>query len=316
MVMILMNTKVKDFLTIEQLIENIKNKGILINDEEKLKDILENNNYYFITGYKDPFKNDDSYKENVYFEDIFTLYQFDKKLKLTLAEILFEIEQKVKTVFSNNFCKRFGYKDIDLVNPNNYDSSSKYLYQCITKLNNQIAWFGKESTAIEYYRKEYSFTPVWVLIKVLTFGMVRDLILNSDSAAKGVISQKIVNDDTLKFSEVKNMLEILINIRNCCCHDDKLYGFIHRKVHILNTPYHLHFDLEKNESGEYLQGKKDLFAVLICIKYFANKDSYSSFIDKISNLINEYSSKIKSITKDEFMKYMFLPKDFEKLKDL
>ncbi len=303
-----MNTKIKDFLTIEQLIENIKNKGILINDEEKLKEIFENNNYYFITGYKEPFKNNDTYKENVYFEDIFTLYQFDKKLKLAFAEILFEIEQKVKTVFSNNFSKRFGHKDIDLVNPNNYDS--------ISKLNNQIAWYGKESRAIEYYRNEYSFIPVWVLIKVLTFGMVRDLILNSDSAAKGVISQKIVNDNTLKFSEVKNMLEIIINIRNCCCHDDKLYGFIHRKVHILNTPYHLYFDLEKNESGEYLQGKKDLLAVLICIKYFANKDSYSSFIDKISNLINEYSSKIKSITKDEFMKYMFLPKDFEKLKDL
>ena len=75
-------------------------------------------------------------------------------------------------------------------------------------------------------------------------------------------------------------------------------------------------DLDIKLYNEYLQGKKDLFAVLICIKYFANKDSYSSFIDKISNLINEYSSKIKSITKDEFMKYMFLPKDFEKLKDL
>ena len=311
-----MDTKVKEFLTIDQLIEKIKSKGLFIKDEEKLKSILENNNYYFITGYKDPFKNADAYKENVYFEDIFVLYQFDKKIKLVFAEILFEIEQKAKIIFSNNFCKRFGYKDIDLINPNNYDSKSQYLHQCITKLNNQIVWFGKESTAIEYYRKEYSFVPVWVLMKALTFGMVRDLILNSDSAAKGVISKKLVNDKTLKFNEIKNMLEILINIRNCCCHDDKLYGFVHRKVHILDTPYHLHFNLEKNKSGEYLQGKKDLFAVLISIKYFADKDSYSNFIDKISDLIDEYSSKIKSITKDEFMKYMFLPNDFAKIKDL
>lgn len=309
-----MNTKQKYFLSIDELIANIKNKGLLVKDEEKLKEILEYNNYYYITGYKDPFKDSSgNYKSNVYFEDIFVLYQFDKKIKLAFAEILFEIEQKVKTVFTNNFCKRYGHKDIDLINPNNYDLNSKFLYPCINKLNNQIAWYGKESSAILYYKNKYSFIPVWVLIKVLTFGMVRDLILNSDSAAKGVIAKKIVNDKTLNVNEVKNMLEILINIRNCCCHDDKLYGFIHRKVHIMNTPYHQYFDLLQNESGEYLQGKKDLFAVLICIKYFADKESYSKFINNISKLIDEYSKKIKSITKQEFMKYMFLPEDFEKL---
>lgn len=282
-----------------------------------MKEILEYNNYYYITGYKDPFKDENgNYKSNVYFEDIFTLYQFDKKLKLLFAEILFEIEQKVKTVFTNNFCKRYGHKDIDLVNPNNYDLNNKYLYSCISKLNNQIAWYGKENSAILYYKDKYSFVPVWVLIKVLTFGMVRDLILSSNSAAKGVITKKIVNDKELNFNEVKNMLELLINIRNCCCHDDKLYGFIHRKVHIMNTPYHQHFNLLKNETGEYLQGKKDLFAVLICIKYFVDKKSYSKFINNISNLINKYSKKIKSISKEELMNYMFLPSDFEKLKDL
>ena len=52
-----MNTKQKNFLSIDELIENIKNKGLLIQDEEKLKDILKHNNYYFITGYKEPFKN-------------------------------------------------------------------------------------------------------------------------------------------------------------------------------------------------------------------------------------------------------------------
>ena len=77
---IAMNTKQKDFLTIEQIIQNIKDKDILIKDEEKLKEILEFNNYYYITGYKEPFKVLDKYKENIYFEDVFLLYQFDKKL--------------------------------------------------------------------------------------------------------------------------------------------------------------------------------------------------------------------------------------------
>jgi len=311
-----MNTKQKDFLTIEQIIQNIKDKNILIKDENKLKEILEFNNYYYITGYKEPFKILDKYKENIYFEDIFLLYQFDKKLKLIFAEILFEIEQKVKTVFTNNFCNRFGYKDIDLVNPNNYDPKSPYLLKCLNKLSDQIQWYGKESMAVSYYQSKYSYVPVWVLIKVLTFGMVRDLILNSNSATKGYITKKIVNDKNLKVNEVKNMLEMLIHLRNICCHDDKLYGFIHRKVHIMDTEYHKHFQLNKNQKGEYLQGKKDLFAAIICIKYFIDKDTYNKFINSIEILIDEYSNRIEGITKSELLNYMFLPENFTEIKDL
>ena len=311
-----MNTKQKDFLSIDELIENIKNKGLLIKDEEKLKDVLKHNNYYFITGYKEPFKNSlGKYKDDVYFEDILELYHFDKKLKLIFAEILFEIEQNVKTTFLNNFCNRYGYRELDLIDPNNYDTSSPYLTDTIKKLNDQIHWYGKTNQAVSYYKQQYGFVPVWVLVKVLSFGMIRDLIMNQKSSDKDHICKELVNDKKLKVFEVQTFLELLITYRNICCHDDKLFGFIHNKINIRTTKYHHQFNLLKN-SNVYVQGKKDLFAALICIKYFTDKDSYSKFIDNISKLIDEYSSKIKSITKQEFMKYMFLPEDFEKLKDL
>ncbi len=311
-----MDLKKKEFLTIDELVENIKNKGILIKDENKLKELLEYNNYYYITGYKEPFKANGKYKENIYFEDIINLYQFDKKLKLIFAEVLFEIEQKVKTVFVNNFCNRYGFKDSDLINPNNYDLNSKYLMNSMNKLNEQIKWYGKESIAVSYYQSKYSYTPIWVLVKVLTFGMIRDLIFNSTSAAKGYISKKLVNDKSLNAKEVKNMLEMLITYRNICCHDDKLIGFIHNKVNVMDTNYHQYFNLRKDVNGKYIQGKKDLFAALIAIKYFVNKDTYSSFINNVSNLVNEYSKKIESISKEELLKFMQLPINFTDLKDM
>ena len=43
-------TKEKTFLTIDELIENIKNKNIKIKNEENVRKILETNNYYFIMG--------------------------------------------------------------------------------------------------------------------------------------------------------------------------------------------------------------------------------------------------------------------------
>ena len=88
-----MTGKTKTFLSIDDIILNIKSKNIKIRDEKKLKDILEHNNYYFVQGYKELFKKSDgSYKDNVYFEDIYEYYKFDKKIKLVFAEILFEIE--------------------------------------------------------------------------------------------------------------------------------------------------------------------------------------------------------------------------------
>ncbi len=311
-----MNSKEKVYLSIDELILNIKSKGIGIKDEIRVREILEHNNYYYITGYKEIFKNGDgTYKNNVYFEDVYNLYQFDKKLKLLFAEMLFEIEQSVKTTFSNNFCDRFGYKDFDLINPDNYDKKNLYLLDILTKLNNQIKWYGKKNLAVSYYKNNYNYIPVWVLVKVLTFGMVRDLIMVQKTNAKDHVCKKIVNNP-LKVIEVQNMLELLITYRNICCHDDKLLGYIHNKVNIMNTKYHNHFNLKKNSKGMYIQGKKDLFAALISIKYFVNKNAFDLFIDKISNLVDNFVSSIDGISREEMLDFMNLPQNFVKIKDL
>ncbi len=312
-----MNSKEKVYLSVDELILNIKRKGIGIKNENSVKEILEHNNYYYITGYKELFKNSDgTYKNNVYFEDIYNLYQFDKKLKLSFAEILFEIEQDVKTVFINNFCKRYGYKSLDLINPSNYDKNNKHLLDILNKLNNQITWYGSKNIAVSYYKNNYSYIPIWVLIKVITFGMTRDLIFSQESGIKGYVSKKIVKDKAIKAIEVQNMLELLITYRNICCHDDKLLGYIHNKVNIMNTKYHDHFNLKKNSKGMYTQGKKDLFAALISIKYFTNRNIFESFIDKISNLIDDFINFIDGITKEEMLDFMNLPHNFIEIKNL
>lgn len=53
------NMAEKTFLTIDELINNIKSKSINIKNEGNVRNILETNNYYFIMGYKFAFKNID-----------------------------------------------------------------------------------------------------------------------------------------------------------------------------------------------------------------------------------------------------------------
>lgn len=314
-----MNTLLKDktYLSVDELISNIKSKGIKIKDEDYVKEFLKHNNYYFISGYKTPFKKKNgNYKDTVCFEDIIKLYQFDKKLKLIFAETLFDIEQNVKTVFLNNFCDRYGFKEIDLQEVNNYDLSNQYLKKVLSKLKNQIIWYGKENQAVSYYKKTYSFIPIWVLVKSLTFGLIRDLIMIQKSNAKDHVCKEIVNDKNLRVIEIQNMLELLITYRNICCHDDKLIGYIHKKVNILTTPFHKYFNLKKSKNNIYIQGKKDMFAVIIAIKYFVNDTAFNYFIDKVSNLIDNCVDNIDGMTRTELLKFMNLPSNFNDIKNL
>lgn len=95
----------KDFKTIEEQIEILKTRGIIIN-EEKAKEILtENNYYYLINGYKDLFvdKNNESekYKGNVTLEEIYSLYKFDSELRINLLRYILILERRLDTYVAN-----------------------------------------------------------------------------------------------------------------------------------------------------------------------------------------------------------------------
>ena len=96
--------KTKEYLNIDELIKVIKDKGIIINNEEYVRSILKQNNYYVIMGYKNLFTQNGKYKKEVSFENIYNLYCFDRKLKLLLLNSLLDIENIIKTSITNRFC--------------------------------------------------------------------------------------------------------------------------------------------------------------------------------------------------------------------
>ena len=75
----------KPFKTVEEQIEILKSRGLIIQDEERALFFLKNNNYYeLINGYKDFFidkdkteqEKKDVYRNDVTFEDVVSLYEF------------------------------------------------------------------------------------------------------------------------------------------------------------------------------------------------------------------------------------------------
>lgn len=301
--------KQKLFLNIDQLIENILNKGIKINNIDKTKKILKQNNYYVIMGYKNLFLDDNKkYKEDVCFENIYNLYLFDKNLRLILLENLLDIENIIKTSIINHFCKNYGFTENDYLNKNNYNINHKYVDKTISIFKNQIKEKEKNHTAITYYKNTYGFIPFWVVSKIMSFGLLRELYSIMKDDDKIVIKNEISNFNDIKIKNIFTFMQLFVDMRNRTCHDEILFNERHKRILLPRLKEHNKFNLSNND------GLNDLLGLLIIMKNTLNKEKYNLMIDKIDDLINNYISENNIVDKNMLLNEMNLPENYLKLK--
>ena len=70
----------KTFKTIDEQLEILKAKGLVINDYDKARDILLRENYFFLNGYRSPFLVTGSkrFVDGATFEELYALFTFDR----------------------------------------------------------------------------------------------------------------------------------------------------------------------------------------------------------------------------------------------
>lgn len=300
--------KVKKYLTTDELIATIKNKGITILDEEQSKEILKQHNYYVIMGYKNLFIKDNKYKNNVSFENIYSLYKFDRQLKILLLNALLDIESIVKNAIVNYFCNTYGYKEEDYLKKDNYNISHKYLNKTMAIFKQQIDDKKNTNIAVDYYIKTYNFVPLWVICKVISFGLVKELYAIMKKEDETIIKDSICNFDDTKIKHLYLQLQLIVDKRNKIAHDDILFNDIHRRIILHKTKEHNKFNLSGNS------GLNDTLGLLISIKNILPKQDFNKLIDDLTILIDNYIKNNNVITKEELLKEMHLPLNYEILK--
>ena len=122
---------VKEFKSTNELIEILNSKGVSIKDENNVRYLIEKYSYYsIVNSYKRIFKIGENYKDNASFEEIFTVYKFDKNLKIIILKYILEIEAVIKTKIANLFAEKYGlenYLDINNFDLKNDNSNLEYL---------------------------------------------------------------------------------------------------------------------------------------------------------------------------------------------
>ena len=305
----------KEFKTIDEQIEILKSRNIQIEDYNKAYNILLKNNYYYlINGYKDLFIDNTSiterYINNTKIEEIYSLYNFDKNVKINILKYLLLIENELDTYIAYEFSKSYGHKNYLVPTNFNTSNSKKFIIQKFIKdVNLEIQYQYKNSNEmIIHYLDYHKYIPLWVLVRVLSFGKISKFYSLMKSKEQNAIS-RIYN---LRIHEFKVMLHNLTLIRNICAHDEKLYD-IKMKNRISSTIYHKKLKIE-NKNGNYQLATRDLFSVAIILKILLEKESFNEFYNRMIQLIEELESQLTTINIAKVLYKMGFPENYKELK--
>ena len=91
----------KVFRTLDEQVNILKDRGLIIFDLEKAKKILLKENYFFISGYRHFFETSkDKFIKGTTFEELYGIFLFDRKLRNIFFKKLLVIENNVKSINS------------------------------------------------------------------------------------------------------------------------------------------------------------------------------------------------------------------------
>ena len=93
----------KEFKTLGEQLDILKEKGLIIEDEYAAEEILLRENYFFIMGYRHLFvksSKDSRYIPGTTFGEIYSLFEFDRNFRNIIFKNVLVIENQLKSVIS------------------------------------------------------------------------------------------------------------------------------------------------------------------------------------------------------------------------
>ncbi len=308
--------KMKVFKTIQEQISILESKGLIIDDYLFTEDILIRENYFFISGYRHLFlksPKDRNFIKGTTFRELYALFNFDRQVRNIVFKNLLIIENNLKSIISYQLSKKYGFREKDYLRPENFTKvpdKQRQLSDTLKKMKRQIRVNGAQHSATSHYLKNYGYIPLWVVVKVLSFGIVGELY----TVMKREDQEEIANIYDLSINNLLTYLPILSNYRNLCAHEDILYDHRTQKI-IGDTRYHDGLDIPTTD-GEYIYGKDDLFALIIILKQLLRPEEFRLLINELSYEIDILCGKLKVINIGKVLDTMGFPRNFREILDL
>lgn len=286
----------KQYKSPTELLEYIISKGIKVSNKEDVLEKLKKYSYYsIVNSYKDIFKTSfNDYKKDVYFDEIYALYEFDKNIRTIFLKYILEIETIIKSLLAEVISSKYGIENYLIVD--NFDNKidPSILEESIDKIKEEIDKQNGKHEAITHYLNEYGFVPPFILVKILTLGEISRLYTMLKQVDRQSISREFKISDKLLKQIMKNMTMI----RNICAHNDRLFSF-HSKFLITFKDIDINYINKDNSTNIYMIMKSMI--VLL------DENKGKEFVSLITSEIDNLKYKIKSVDSNIILYLMGFP---------
>lgn len=262
--------------TIDEQLDILANRGLRIDDKEKAGRILRDVNYYTLTGYLFPFEKSGVYTNDISFEKMVELYQFDTRIRKILLSLVSEAETMIKTRIAYSIAMLHRDDPLIYTDINYFNNAADYTrfiadFQTSVRNNNEIPFVKHH---ISKYRSQF---PIWVAVELLTLGNIKYFYKNIPSKDWKEIS-KTFNVSPTTFDSWIDCLRI---VRNRLAHNMRLYDTTFK-----NTPRFEKHHILKSENNR-------LFSSFILLKYLLhNHETWSESMEELDIIMVRYHDTI------------------------
>jgi len=269
----------KPVLAYPQLLQQLKDRGLTIQNEDKALHLLKNISYYRLSGYWYPLledKENHQFKAGSTFETAFKLYCFDRELRLLVLREIEKIEVAVRSQMNHLLAHYKGvYWFIDLSIFRDHEKLNDSLDKLKTDFDRSDEQF------IQTFREKYSdeFPPCWMMLEVTSFGT---LSMMYENLKPGKTKRKIAEQFGLDRKTLTSWLHTVVYIRNVCAHHNRLWNrTLSIRPRIPRTPH--------NQWLSQNPGNEKAFFMLSMVIYFLNiVNPKHTFPAKFKKLLRKY----------------------------
>lgn len=310
---------IANFTDADEQITILKSRNLKFEDEELAKARLIRYGYYsIINGYKDAYvetvDGKERYKDDVYFEQIYSLFIMDKNIRIAVLTSMLEMEEHIRALTSYVVAEHFTSDHTLYLKKENYKDratrDNKYSLDSILKTLNGNLYSHKNP--IKYHQESYKNVPPWILFKGTYMNTLVNFIRFFKKEQKEEllmlafnIPQELAQNEALKelFSSI---LFSCLDYRNAAAHCGRIYN-LNPSVKIRINNVFLD-ELAKVLTTSYtFENKCNLSQLLYSLSLFDYKTMHSILYNCINSEINRHCSRypkdieyISSVTGLEF----------------
>ncbi|AHG72200.1 Abi-like protein [Mannheimia sp. USDA-ARS-USMARC-1261] len=320
-----------------ELVQQWKERGLIIPDETRAERYLEHISYYRFSAYTIPFQQlgntSHQFKPDTKFNDILNLYIFDRELRLIVLDAIERIEVSIRTKINNEM-------SIQSQNPfwyikEDYFQNNFNLYRLLANIEKQLTDEQqrlerdekhilkryknnniddkerdrllnnvRKENFLRHYLTQYNtpkLLPSWMMIEMLTWGELSHLY----SGLLEKYQKPIAQHFGVQAPILESWLKVLNDVRNICAHHSRLwnreFGRI-IKIPISKNTQWLSSAISLNNTN--INADKRLYPILVAIQVMLYEISpNSTWIKRLKELLDNYPQ----IQKE----YMGIPQNWE-----